>query len=279
VAELRGDSTDRDHRDWSDATDYHHAVRVESSLGSRDPRDRGRLIHDPFVVTKPADGTSAQIFEAAQDRRLLSRVRLEVCHSTRERQCFLHVEFEDVRIASYSQDEKGETLGFEYRQIEWTYRPFDSRGGAPFPELLVRWDLTADRGAGPTTNRRGSAIGFGRAGQSLLVLDRVAGEASFDRLEDVIGLTAFNRGLTEITMTKGTDIATPVLLWYLHDGERVRRPVLHYGCIRDDRPCAGSFEFDEARVMELSYGASQVERLRWEPPPAPPRPIGARPSN
>jgi type VI protein secretion system component Hcp len=260
-----GDSLDEDHKKWSDASDYRHAVRLEGIIDGRSP---GSVVHDALVVVKPPDSTSAALFDAASRGMPLGKVSLEVCgrRISRDSPCFLLITLENATVSSHTQTEEGDSLSFVYEKIEWRFRPLDERGGRR-DEVRVSWDLRSQRADGPTGGTAGDRIGYGEgSGTAFLVIQGLPGEAttSDPALRDPIGLTSFTRSLNGLHTTKGTDIATPALLTRLHRGDEFQRPTIRYGCVGGHSPgCVGSFEFDRATLMELSYGASQVERSTW----------------
>jgi type VI secretion system Hcp family effector len=282
VGDIKGSSTDERHKDWSNASDYRHAVRHSpDGQGGGDPRDPTRgdpLDHEPFVVVKPADAASSAIFEAARAGTRLNSVQLEVCQrrGQAEQDCGLLVELEKAQIASCDQNDQGETLSFVYEKITWTYRTFDPRSGGP-PEIeVVTWDLARRTGDGPESNNRPRSGSGGEEFRSVLSLEGVLGEVTIGNLRDVIGLSGFTRGVTggdpsgrtsptDVSMTKSADIATPVLLWGLHAGRVFERAFVHYGCRNEGQQgeCTASFELRDTVITDFSYGASQVERLRW----------------
>ncbi len=278
VGNLHGESQDPDHPDWSDVEGYQHAVRLLDPL---DPRSPGRPLHDDLRVLKRADRSSAGLLEHAQRGLLLKDVDLEVCGRrlrTGDTDCFLSIRLTNALITSYSQTDLGENLTFSYEVIEWRYKAVDTRTGQTGPEAMVRWNVKQARAEGLGTSRAGSAVGYGGGnGKSFLEIRDVAGEADFPPvLQDVIGLSGFTRESTTVngklelglSMTKGTDIATPALLTRLHQGT-VFAATIRFGCRRGAtgrEECPQVIELKDVTVTELAYGANQVERLKWADP-------------
>jgi hypothetical protein len=106
----------------------------------------------------------------------------------------------------------------------------------------------------------------------------VHGEVKEKGLEGTVGLNGFARDLSTsprggsisaLEMTKGTDIATPVLIMKLHKWDPVTATI-QFGCDvggiggpKGGPTCASRFELKDAVAIELSYGASQEERVKW----------------
>ncbi len=126
VGDLLGESVDRNHRDWSDATGYRHAVRRVA--GQAQPR----VQHDDLVVLKVSDRTSAALFDKAAQAEVIPRVDLDVCQDAQGAPlCFLQIRLTGAIISSFSQGaDLVDRLGFNYRQIEWTYQLFRPDGSA-----------------------------------------------------------------------------------------------------------------------------------------------------
>jgi type VI secretion system Hcp family effector len=264
VEGLRGDSTDRDHRDWSDVTGYEHAARqVPRSAGV----GVGQVEHDDLTVLKVTDRASAPLYDGWAAGRRFPRVRLDVCREGRARQeCFLQLELEDASVTSFVQGaDLVDRLGFSYDRIQWTFRSFDVLG-QPVGQWQGEWDGVQRRWSGGGGGNPDHPIGFGQGdGQSFLVIDHTPGEASFGKLKDPIGLYGFTRSATDVQITKGTDVATLALIAAVHRPTELRRTTIHYGCGTPlgVETCAFSIGLTEPIVTEISYGASQVEHLTW----------------
>ncbi len=101
-------------------------------------------------------------------------------------------------------------------------------------------------------------------GASFLVVQGLPGEADFRPLPGAIGLSGFTRSLSGTETVKGTDVATLGLIGAVHQGT-VQQATIHFGC-QGPGPgtaCSGTIGLPDVVASELSYGASQVERVRW----------------
>jgi type VI secretion system Hcp family effector len=257
VEGLLGESTDRDHRNWSDATGYRHAVR--RLAGSAPPR----VQHDELVVLKVTDRTSSDLYDKAVAGELLPRVDLDVCRSDAQRLlCFLQIRLTDAIVSGFSQGaDLVDRVGFSYRRIEWTYQLFRSDGGVG-GERRGSFDLVTQVWSASGTVS--GAVGYGGGnGESFLVVQGLPGEAGFRPLPGAIGLSGFTRSLSGTETVKGTDVATLALIGAVHQGT-VQQATIHFGCRSGPgTACPGTIGLPDVVASELSYGASQVERVRW----------------
>jgi type VI secretion system Hcp family effector len=267
VGDLKGESVDRFHKDWSDATRYAHAVRVLVGSGAGGGGSQsGRPQHDDLAVVKVTDRTSDALYAKAVAREVIPKVDLDVCRVAGggKQECFLAIELKAAVITSFSQgSDMLDRLAFSYREIEWTYRPILSDGSAA---TLLRggYDLATNTWTGGAVTAQG-AIGYGSGdGSSVLVIPNLPGESTLSKPAKAIGLTGFTRSLSGTQTVKGTDIATYGLLRALHLGS-VLEPTLHLGCDTGPGGCTGTSALGDSFVVEISYGASQVERVKWVP--------------
>ena len=254
---LLGESTDRNHRDWSDAARYQHAVRRLAGT------TQARVQHDDLVVLKVADRTSAALFDKAARGETLAQVDLDVCRQggQQQQQCFLRIRLTDAIITHYSQSaDLLERLGFSYRQIEWTYQPSRPDGTLTTP-LQGRWDLATLQWSGGGTSS--GEIGYGQGdGASFLVVPGIPGEATVARVPGAIGLSAFTHSLSGTETVKGTDVATLSLIQAVHLGG-VQQATIHFGC-QNPSGCTNTISLTNVVAVQLSYGASQLEHVRWQ---------------
>jgi type VI secretion system Hcp family effector len=281
-----GDSTDANHRNWSDVAGYQHAVRMPRSLGGGG--GPGGPEHDDLLVLKPADRSSSILLQRATAGEVLREVDLEICRSgirAQEQECFLRIQLTNARITGYLQGaDLLDRLSFNYDAIKWTYRAFEADGRVA-GEAEGSWSFGARRWLGGGFGSHG-AVGYGQGNGTTFLEIRnpeIRGEATFANLPEPVGLSAFTRNLSATQRstgavlawatetTKGTDKATVRLLGSLHEGAD-HLVILRSGCSNagpDAGTCAQSVQFQRAAVMEISYGASQVERVQWWEPTVP----------
>jgi type VI protein secretion system component Hcp len=221
-----------------------------------------RVQHDELVVLKVMDRTSPALFDKAARGEVLPRVDLDVCKQGSQPLCFLQIRLTDALVSRVSQGaDLVDRLGFSYRQIEWTYHLFRSDGTTSGQrrgsfDLVTQLWSASESGLG--------AVGFGGGdGASFLVVQGLLGEADFRSLPKSIGLSGFTRALSGTETVKGTDVATLGLIGALHQGA-VQQATIHFGCQSGaGTACSSTIGLPDVVVSELSYGASQVERVRW----------------
>jgi type VI secretion system Hcp family effector len=266
VQGFEGNAGPNGHKEWSLVNGYRHAMRVASISGSGAPGSN-RPEHDPLLVLKSVDQSSARLFAAAQTAQVLPRVDLDVCsfRNGSTAMCFLSIILTDAQITSYSQSDQEEALTFSYRKIDWRYRALDPRTGAPYGEAAISWDFATARFSTSSSLGVSDEIGFGDGRSSFFVVSDITGESVTKGFEDAIGLQGFSRDLAGEKLIKGTDVATPILIGRLHRVETVKGTV-HFACgstAAGQVSCASTFD-TEAYILEMSYGASQKEELTLE---------------
>ena len=224
-----------------------------------------RVQHDELVVLKVTDRTSAALFDMASQAQVIPRVDLDVCQDTQGQPlCFLQIRLSGAIVTSFSQGaDLVDRLAFSYSQIEWTYRLFRPDGSAG-GERRGSFDIVTQVWSASGTGS--GAVGYGGGdGASFLVVQGLPGEADFRPLPGAIGLSGFTRSLSGTETVKGTDVATLGLIEAVHRGT-VQSATIHFGCQSGPRPgpaCPSTIGLSDVAASELSYGASQVERVRW----------------
>jgi hypothetical protein len=220
--------------------------------------------HDDLFVLKVSDRTSETLFEMAARSEVLPRVDLDVCRPQGGGRlaCFLRIRLTSAIVTGFSQGaDLVDRLAFSYRQIEWTYqlfRPDGTMGGQRQGSFNLVTGAWSAGGSGS------GAVGYGEGdGASYLVVQGLPGEAEVRFLPDAIGLSGFTRTLSGTETVKGTDVATLGLIGALHQ-RAAQRATIHFGCLSGTSPgCSGTIGLPDAVVSELSYGASQIERVQW----------------
>jgi len=221
-----------------------------------------RVQHDELAVLKVTDRTSPSLFDKAARGEVLPRVDLDVCKQGPQPLCFLQIRLTDALVSRFSQGaDLVDRLGFSYRQIEWTYRLFRNDGTVG-GERRGQWDFATQLWSASGTGL--GAVGFGQGdGASFLVVQGLQGEVDSRPLPKSIGLSGFTRSLSGTETVKGTDIATLGLIGAVHQGI-VQQATIHFGCQSGGGAvCSGTIGLSDVVTSDLSYGASQVERVRW----------------
>ena len=220
--------------------------------------------HDDLAVIKVADRTSAALFDKAALGEALPHVDLDVCSAGAGARalCFLQIRLTDARLTSYAQGaDLLDRLAFSYRQIEWTYQLYRADGSTG-GQRHGTWDFATQLWS--STASGSGSVGFGGGdGASFLVVPGLPGEADFRPLLGAIGLTGFTRTLSGTETVKGTDIATLGLIAAAHQGT-LQQATIHFGCLSGaGTGCPSTIGLADVVVSELSYGASQIEHVRW----------------
>lgn len=137
IAEIKGESTDRDHSDWI----VLDSVSWGSSRGSRRAAGTGSVPRlgtvGDVVVVKQVDASSPKILEAITNGETFPTVELDLANpdgSQPAKEPFLRYTLSDVIITSYTlsagaQGERPtESISFNYAKVDVRYDPQDSKG-------------------------------------------------------------------------------------------------------------------------------------------------------
>mgnify|MGYP000845555814 CR=1 FL=1 len=124
-ADVDGGAKDKDHKNWIDVTSFSHAIDAT-----------GRPANDKienFRVIKDLDKSSVLLAEAADKRKIFSKVQLHVTKFFPDsgRVTLLRYELQHVRITSYSIGGIGwptEQITFHGREIKMDYTDTDDKG-------------------------------------------------------------------------------------------------------------------------------------------------------
>lgn len=122
-ADVDGGAKDKDHKNWIDVTSFSHAIDATGATNKI----------ENFRVIKDLDKSSVLLAEAADKRKIFSKVELHVTESYSDggRVTVLRYELQNVRITSYSIGGIGwptEQITFYGKEIKMDYAHTDDKG-------------------------------------------------------------------------------------------------------------------------------------------------------
>ena len=136
LGDIKGESTDRDHKEWIDLLSMSHTIdRTNPNTGAA--RQRGSATFGDIVVVKELDSSTPKLQESiAQGTRLASAVIDFTRSAGEERQeTYLKYELKNVMISSYSFNGGSsgdqiptDQISFNFSEIKVTYYPKNSDG-------------------------------------------------------------------------------------------------------------------------------------------------------
>lgn len=149
--DIKGESTDKDHKDWVMVTKFGHAVQQPPSVTQKTAGGRAaeEVQHSAFQITKLLDAATPKLYEAACKGTHIPEVTIELWRAGGDKPLkYYEVKLKEVLVSSVSEDgnPKGdqgfptETIGLVYGAIEWTYTKQKPDGTAA-GNVAAKWSL------------------------------------------------------------------------------------------------------------------------------------------
>ena len=148
--DIKGESTDKDHKDWVSILSYDHAVSQPASVTQKSAggRTAESVDHSEFSIVKLVDAASPKLHEAACKGTHIPEVTIELWRAGGDPLKYLEVKLKEVLISGVSTagDPLGahgfpkETVKMVYGSIEWTYtkqNPDGTAGG----NVAAKWNV------------------------------------------------------------------------------------------------------------------------------------------
>ncbi len=149
--DIKGESTDKDHKDWVMVTKFGHGVHQPASVTQKTAGGRAaeEVQHSEFQITKLLDAATPKLYEAACKGTHIPEVTIELWRAGGSPLKYYAVKLKEVMISSVTEngDPTGgpgfptETIGMVYGAIEWTYtkqKPDGTAGG----NVAAKWSLS-----------------------------------------------------------------------------------------------------------------------------------------
>jgi type VI secretion system secreted protein Hcp len=137
--DIKGESTDKDHKDWVMALGYSHAVTHPAAQTAAGGGSVEAGVHSEFVITKLVDSATPKLCEAACKGTHIPEVTVELWRAAREKPVrYMEFKMKEVLITGVIEDGDStgaaqsptETVKWVYGAIEWTYTKLTPDGSA-----------------------------------------------------------------------------------------------------------------------------------------------------
>ncbi len=148
--DIKGESTDKDHKDWVSILSYNHGVTQPASVTQKSAGGRSAeaVNHSEFQITKLVDAATPKLYEAACKGTHIPEVTLECWRAGGDPVKYLEVKLKEVLISGVTANgtpagDHGfptENVSMVYGAIEWTYtkqKPDGTAGG----NVAAKWNV------------------------------------------------------------------------------------------------------------------------------------------
>jgi type VI secretion system secreted protein Hcp len=148
--DIKGESTDKDHKDWVMVTKYEHEITQPASITQKTAggRTAEAVEFNEIKLYKLVDAASPKLYEACCKGTHIAEVTLELWRSGGDPLKYFEIKLKEVLISSVKQlgDPKGENqfpsevVGLTFGAIEWTYtkqKPDGTAGG----NVAAKWNV------------------------------------------------------------------------------------------------------------------------------------------
>ena len=149
--DIKGESTDKDHKDWVMITSYSHEVTQPASVTQKTAggRTAEAVQHSEFVIEKLVDAATPKLYEAACKGTHIPEVTIELWRAGGDPLKYMETKLKEVLISGIVATGRPagenrfptETVKMTYGSIEWTYtkqKPDGTAGG----NVAAKWNLT-----------------------------------------------------------------------------------------------------------------------------------------
>ncbi len=142
--DIKGESTDKDHKDWVAILSYDHAITStpQISAGGR----RTEVDHSEFSIVKLLDSATPKLYEAACKGTHLPEVVIELWRAGGDKPVkYMEFKLKEVLISGVigkgdDQQFPTETIKLTYGAIEWTYTKQKPDGSAA-GNVTTKWSV------------------------------------------------------------------------------------------------------------------------------------------
>jgi len=149
--DIKGESTDKDHKDWVMMLKYNHAVTQPASLSQKTAGGRSaeEVNHSAFSIVKLLDAATPKLYEAACKGTHIPEVTVEVWRAGGDKPVkYMEYKLKEVLISgvlSNGDPTTGagfptETINLTYGAIEWTYTKQKPDGTAA-GNVATKWSV------------------------------------------------------------------------------------------------------------------------------------------
>jgi type VI secretion system secreted protein Hcp len=153
--DIKGESTDKDHKDWVAVLGFDHGVTRRLSSGSAGARGAEAADHSEFTIVKLLDAATPKLYEAACKGTHLPEVVIELWRAGGTNPLkYMEFKLKEVLVSGVigAGDPAGpsgfptETIKMTYGAIEWTYTK-QKPDGSPAGNVSTKWSVARTPGA------------------------------------------------------------------------------------------------------------------------------------
>ena len=129
--DIKGESTDKDHKDWVMMLSYHQSIdRPSAEITPRAAgASRTGVTHSEFTITKYVDAASPKLLEACCNGKVFKEVVIDLVRKSNRPSTFVEIKLQDCVISSITDDGRTtaepsspeESVRLAYGKIEFTY--------------------------------------------------------------------------------------------------------------------------------------------------------------
>ena len=147
---LKGESTDKDHKDWIEVESWSFGVsQPVSGPSGTGGRAAARADFQSLCITKAVDKSSVDLNLYCAKGEHIAKLELEVCQETGEKVNYWKMEFENAMVQSVSISGGGssrpnESVCFVYDKCIWTYTAVKDDGSAGDKVGPKNWNLSTN---------------------------------------------------------------------------------------------------------------------------------------
>lgn len=148
--DIKGESTDKDHKDWVMILKYEHEITQPASVTQKTAGGRSAeaVQHSEFKIVKLLDAATPKLYEAACKGTHIPEVVIELWRAGGDPLKYMEIKLKEVLISGVIQngdptaDAKfpTETVKMTYGAIEWAYTKQDAKGAAA-GNVAAKWSL------------------------------------------------------------------------------------------------------------------------------------------
>jgi type VI secretion system secreted protein Hcp len=149
--DIKGESTDKDHKDWVTILAFNHGVSQPASVTHKSAGGRSaeEADHMPFSITKLLDASTPKLYEACCKGTHIKEVDVELWRAGGDKPVkYMEFKLKEVLISGVlaNGDPTGpaqfptETIHMTYGAIEWTYTKQKPDGTAA-GNVAAKWSV------------------------------------------------------------------------------------------------------------------------------------------
>jgi len=149
--DIKGDSTDKDHKDWAAITGFRHSVTQPPSVlqNTSGGRTAEAVEFSEFEVDKMHDGATPKLYEAACKGTHIPEVTIDLVKAGGSPVKYTEIKLKNVLISGiiHNGDPNGtnqfptETVKMTFGAIEWTFTKQKETGEAA-GNVATKWNVT-----------------------------------------------------------------------------------------------------------------------------------------